>query len=223
MWEEERPRRRISGWFTIDILMLLSVFFGFMYHAMYPYYPAAVLIAAVLLLLVILLRQQYDLNIRRSRSCKIKTALLRILLYVAVLLTVSLPMTLRCGWKWYYPVQKAIYGTDAQTDAFLPEEIPKTAQEYSAFFFRGAFPDATRIILHFYADDATIDAYRQKAIDCGAATSSDAVNPNRWAGELEEYGVSFENAEFYFYPGCSERFPRVYILDEATGFVMIYY
>lgn len=178
---------------------------------------------ACVLLLLFFMRSLYDKNIERSRLFKRITVLLRSIGYTAVVIAIIIPFTLSYNWKWYYPVQKMVYGTNETADNFLPDKIPDNAENYNVFFCRAVFPGATRIEISFFTDSETIEKYRNKAIRNGASCNSKAASAGRWYSEMESQNVPYENAEYYFYPNSSEHFPMVYILEESTGYVKIYF
>ncbi len=221
MDEEMNERRGRSAWFTLDILVLLCVLGGTMFFGMYLYYRYAMLAAFAGILVVLLCAGRYRTDEKPRR--KAGSAVLRTLLYLACAVALLLPLSLSWDWKAYYPIQKCVYGMNADAEKFLPDRIPDNAEDYEALFCRSVFPGASRIILQFYTDSETIAAYRARALGYGAVTTCDAAPPSRFAQELAEHGVSMDSAEFYYYPGASDHFPRVYILEETTGFVMIYY
>lgn len=187
------------------------------------YYPILVLAAMFVLPVVVFMRSLYYKDIERSVLFKRITASIRTFSYIVVIIAVILPLTLGNDWKWYYPIQKLIYGVDEETKQFLPDKIPHNAERYEVSFCRPPFPGASRIEMSFFTDSKTLDTYRDKAIKSGAVSSSEKVDKSLWNNEMAEQGVPYEQAKFYFYPGGSEYFPKVYILEESTGYVKIYY
>lgn len=223
MPEGERVRHEISKWRIADILAPILILVFSMYHAMYPYYQILMLAAIPILLVMILIRPLYYKERKRGTAFKNIVTAIRIIGYTVVISAVILPFTMGNSWKWYYPVQKLIYGVDAKTEQFLPDHIPENAENYEVRFCRSGFPGASRIEISFFTDTQTLAEYRNKAIENGAATSCEMVSEKRWYAEMEEQGVPYEQAEYYFYPGASDHFPKVYILEETTGYVKIYY
>lgn len=221
--KKEKVQREISRWRIVDFIAIIIILFFSMFFAMYPYYQWVMLAAIMALPVIIFIRPLYKKEIERSNKFKKTTALIRTITYNVVVIAVILPFTMANAWKWYYPIQKLIYGVDERAEQFLPDKIPDNAKNYKVVFCRHSFPGATRIEMSFYTDSKTLDTYRDKAIKSGAVSSSDKVDKSLWNNEMAEQGVPYEQAEFYFYPGGSERFPKVYILEESTGYVKIYY
>lgn len=223
MPESEKVQHEISKWRIADILAPILILVFSMYYAAYSYYQIMMFAAIPVLLVVILMRPLYYKEKKYGKGFRITTTIIRIIGYIAVISAVMLPFTMGRSWKWYYPVQKLIYGADAETKKFLPEHIPENAENYEVIFCRSGFPGATRIEISFFTDSETLDEYRDKAIENGAKSISEAASRNRWYAEMQQQGVPYEKAEYYFYPNGSERFPKVYILEETTGYVKIYY
>lgn len=221
--KKEKIQSEISKWRVADIIAIIILLFFSMFSVMYPYYQILMLAAIMVLPVIIFIRSLYNKEIERSNLFKRTTALIRTLSYIVVIIAVILPFTMDNAWKWYYPIQKLIYGVDEETTQFLPDKIPDNAEKYEVIFCRAPFPGATRIEISFFTDSQTLDTYRDKAIKSGAVSGSKNVSKNRWYNEMSAKGVPYEQAEFYFYPGERERFPKVYILEETTGYVKIYY
>lgn len=221
--KKEKVQCEISKWRSADIIAIIIILFFSMCGVNYLYYQILILAAIMVLPAIIFMRSLYNKEIERSNKFKRTTALIRTFSYTVVIIAVILPFTMGNDWKWYYPIQKLIYGVDEEAQHFLPDKIPDNAEKYEVIFCRAAFPGATRIEISFFTDSQTLDIYRDKAIKSGAVSSSKNASKNRWYNEMSAKGVPYEQAEFYFYPGGSEHFPKVYILEETTGYVKIYY
>lgn len=221
--KKEKVQHEISKWRVVDIIAISIILFFSMLFSMYPFCPIVLLASILILPVIVFIRSLYYKDVERSNLFKRITALIRTLGYIVVIMTVFLLSSMGNDWKWYYPIQKLIYGVDEKAEQFLPDKIPDNAENYEVIFCRYVFPGATRIEISFFTDSKTLDAYRDKAIKSGAVSSSEKVGKNRWKDEMLAKGVPYEQAEFYFYPGGSEHFPKVYILEETTGYVKIYY
>lgn len=223
MSEGEKVRHEISKWRKVDILAPILILVFSCFSAAYPYYQILMLVAIPFLLVIVFIRPLYYKDNKHGKAFKNAVTVIRIIGYTVVVSAVILPFTMNNSWKWYYSVQKLIYGVDAKTEQFLPDHIPENAENYKVIFCRSGFPGASRIEMSFFTDSKTLAEYRDKAIENGAATGSEKVSKNRWYAEMEEQGIPYEQAEYYFYPDENEYSPKVYILEETTGYVKIYY
>lgn len=220
---EEKSGHQISKWQKADAFVIAVLLFGGLFFLMYKYYVIMAFIGFIVLLILFFSRSLYDKDIERSKLFKRTAILLRAVGYTVVAISVIIPFTMGKNWKWYYPIQKMVYGTNDSADNFLPDKIPDNAENYEVIFCRAAFPGASRVEISFFTDGDTLDMYRSKAIRNCASNDNENVAKSRWYHEMEAQGVPYENAEYYFYPDATEHFPKVYILEESTGYVKIYY
>lgn len=136
------------------------------------------------------------------------------------------------SFSWFYPIRKTLYiaGNSANTDAsyfvFLPDKLPdKTENYYMNFVPPVAAPEAPREIeIRFYTDELGTEELRSTALEKGAELcSGDEWQYGKLIEHCESEGYDIQGAEVYIFEQISQWAVTGYILNEATGFCMIYW
>lgn len=181
MAEEKRKR---SIWRKWDLFAAISALFWLQFFGQYPHYSVIGLLSIPIILILLFSGNQYNTDIERSDTYKKNTRTFRIVMYSSLIVSVLLCFSARWDIKWYYPVQKKIYGTNSDIEDFLPDKLPDKTENYEAEFIRGVFPGSSRIEISFFTDKKTIDEYRAFASSRSMTEKMLPVQAIRSAGEV---------------------------------------
>lgn len=222
-----KDERKVSKWRLIDFIVC------FIFWILSPvfvliFYPISFLWLAALFILIFIAvgKSFYYLDEPKEKHYKTVTCIIRSVLYPIAILSLILPLTLHNNWKWYYPVQKAVFlsnYTSSKGFDFLPNFIPMNAEDYQVNFRSKILQGEAEIIISFYTDIDTLKKYEEKALAANAEifqiTDEKCVS---WFNNLTEKGIETEGAVIYEFESRGWYTP-IYIINENTGYFMLHY
>lgn len=225
----KKPKeRKFSIWRYIDILLCFLLAFPMsMIGLAYSYYSTIWLISMPLLFVLWLAKPLYDKNRPTPKWLRYVTGILRTVLYVIAGIAMLIPQTMGLDWKWYYPVQRSVYLSNYSEgcflERFLPETIPLDAEGYQATFIPKILQGEAVVEISFYTDSEMLDNYITHAKSQDTQLYDiNSTKAQKWKNWLIEDQINDSGAVVYEFD-ASGAYTPVYIINEKTGYIRIYY
>ncbi len=222
----KKEQLELSKWYTIDSIFCAVVLFFypltfFMYEYMYRMWYAAILFVIV----QFFARKLYCTDRSYPQFMKNVEVIVRSVVYTAVVLGAILPFTMCKDWTWYYPVQRAVYLSNYSDGCFLEDFLPKTvpldAKDYQVTFLPKLMQGEAVVRISFYTDSENLaeytayaEAQNKKHYKIESVASEDGAN------YLIEDNKDYNGAVVYEFDG---PYTPIYIINEKTGYIRIYY
>ncbi len=225
----KKPKeRKLSFWRYIDILLCFLLAFPMsMIGLAYSYYNTIWLISMSLLFILWLAKPLYDKNRLTPKWLLYVTGILRTVMYGIAVIAILLPQTMGLDWKWYYPVQRSVYLSNYEKgcflESFLPETVPLDAEEYQVTFIPKMLQGEATVEISFYTNSEMLCDYIAHAASQNAQCHDiSSTNAQKWKNWLIENYIEDSGAVVYEFDGSGAYTP-VYIINEKTGYIRMYY
>ncbi len=225
----KKPKeRKFSIWRYIDILLCFLLAFPMsMIGLAYSYYSTIWLISMPLLFVLWLAKPLYDKNRPTPKWLRYVTGILRTVLYGIAVIAILIPQTMGLDWKWYYPVQRNVYLSNYEKgcflEGFLPETVPLDAEEYQVTFIPKMLQGEAAVEISFYTNSETLSDYIAHAESQNTQLYDiNSTNAQKWKNWLIEDHIEDSGAVVYEFDGPGAYTP-VYIINEKTGYIRMYY
>lgn len=222
-----KDERKVSKWRLIDFIVCF-LFWLFSPVLIFACFRLSFLcfLSMGLLIFIALGKSFYYIDEPSKKSFKIASTVIRSILYaIAIAFGIHL-FAMGNNWKWYYPVQKAVFCSNYEGGGdfyFLPDKIPKNAENYQVRFIPKVLQGAAVIDISFYTDIDTLKKYEEKALAANAEmfqiTDEKCMG---WFNTLTEKGIETEGAIVYEFQSRGWYTP-IYIINENTGYFMLHY
>lgn len=224
--KKEKEQIELSKWYTADSAVCAVVLFlyplaFFPYAYMYRMWCIAFLFA----IFQFFARKLYCTDRLYSKALKITAKVVRSIVYTAVAVGAIMPFTMNKDWTWYYPVQRAVYLSNYSDgcflEDFLPKKVPFDAKDYQVTFIPKLLQGESVVEISFYTDSENLAEYTAYAEShCTERHDLDKPEAEAWKKWLIEDNIDYNGAVVYEFDG---PYTPIYIINEKTGYIRIYY
>lgn len=224
--KNEKEQRKISKWYTADLSVCVAVLIFYpMTFLSYSYFFKMWGAAFWLVVVLFFAKRLYYADKTYPKPLKITAIVVRSILYTASAVGLLLPFTMNNDWTWYYPVQRAVYLSNYSDGSFLedflPEAVPLDAEDYQVTFVPKILQGEAVVEISFYTDSETLAEYIAYAeSQYTTHYNIEGVKSEKWKNWLIEDNIDYNGAVVYEFDG---PYTPVYIVNEKTGYIRIYY
>lgn len=224
--KKEKEQLELSKWYTIDsVACVVVLFFYPLTFIAYGYMYRMWCTAFLFVIVQFFARKLYYADRIYPQFLKIVGVTVRSIVYTAVVVGAIIPFTMSRDWTWYYPVQRAVYLSNYSDGCFLEDFLPKTvpldAKDYQATFVPKILQGEAVVEISFYTDSETLAEYIAYAESQDTKLYSiEGVKSEKWKNWLIEDNIDHNGAFVYEFDG---PYTPVYIINEKTGYIRIYY
>lgn len=224
--KKEKEQLELSKWYTADLSVcaIVLIFYPLIFFV-HAYMYKMWMIAFFLVFVILLTKNNYLIDKTLPKPLKVVGIAVRSIVYTAVAVGAFIPFTMSKDWTWYYPVQRAVYLSNYSDGCFLEDFLPKTvpldAKDYQVTFLPKILQGEAVVRISFYTDSENLAEYTAYAEShCTERHDLDKPEAEAWKKRLIEDNIDYNGAVVYEFDG---PYTPIYIINEKTGYIRIYY